>query len=133
MCQLKDDFYYMTLATLSVWKEEIPEDYFSVVVADDEDNFSIEVFEKTDSNLEIVLKLFCAEFKFESSTIYMTLNPTEEFMESASIKGVDRVVFLKSNNKVPEHNESIKLEPFMYTFGKIIDILMQYKPSIYDK
>jgi hypothetical protein len=123
----------MTLAVLSVWKEETPEDYFAVVVVDDEENFSIEVLEKEDRLLEVILKLFSADFKFENCTIYMTITPSFEFIDCSNIKGVDRIVYLKSSSKLAEKFELIKLEPFMYTFGKIIDILMQYKPSIYDR
>ena len=129
MCQQKTDLYFMTIAVMSVWKETYPDDCLGIVLSDDNDDFEVHVIEKDKSWISIIVDVFSNETEYEGASIYITATPNKEFIEAAKCKGIEKIVFIPTD-LVFKQNESIKLIPFVCTFGKIIDVLSQYKPEM---
>lgn len=129
MCLPKTDFFYMAMAVLSVWKEDIPKDYFSVFVFDENENLLLANFDRTDTDTEVILKVFGNDMLFENAQIYTTKTPSKEFVEASKIKEVEKIVYIPTE-RIDFPVTGIQLIPFVFTFGKIIDILSQYKPCI---
>lgn len=119
----------MTVAVLSVWKEQIPQDYFSIVVYDENEDFYVHNVDKEQTDTEIILDVFGKDRVFENAQIYITKTPSKEFVEACKIKEAEKLVYIPTE-KINFHVEGIQLIPFVSTFGKIIDILSQYKPAI---
>ena len=117
------------MAVLSVWKEDIPKDYFSVFVFDENENLLLANFDRTDTDTEVILKVFGNDMLFENAQIYTTKTPSKEFVEASKIKEVEKIVYIPTE-RIDFPVTGIQLIPFVFTFGKIIDILSQYKPCI---
>jgi len=124
---MKDDIFFMTLAVLSLWHEECPEEYFGCVLATDAEEYEFKIVKKNED-----LKLMAEEI-FESydkffGTIYLTVPPFVDLVDLSAEKGVKKIVYMTNKVHVKRRNGVI-LEPFVNTFGKIIDILSSYKPK----
>lgn len=120
----------MTLALLTAWKEDNPCDFFGALVADEDFNYIVDVFEKDENPFRVILEIFSQNFEFECGTMYVTYLPTDELIKAAQAKGIKRVVYISDKLLNSEDFENFKLEPFVMTFGKVIDMLSQYKPVI---
>lgn len=124
---MKDDVFFMSLAVLSLWHEEYPEEYFCCVLATDAEEYEFKILKKHEDHKLLATEVFEGYEKF-SGTLYMTVPPFDEIIDLSAEKGVKKILYMSNKAPVKRRNGVI-LEPFMNTFGKIIDILSSYKPN----
>jgi len=123
---MKDDVFFMTLAVLTLWHEESPEDYFGCILAYDSEEYEMKILRKQEDLAEITKEVFDEYAKF-NGTLYMTTPPFQELIDVSAEKGVKKIIYI-SNGKPVKRTNGVVLEQFTNTFGKIIDILSSYKP-----
>lgn len=124
---MKDDVFFMSLAVLSLWHEEYPEEYFCCVLAADAEEYEIKIIKKHADYKLIAEEIFDTYEKF-CGTLYMTVPPFDEIIDLSAEKGAQKILYMSNKTPVKRKN-GVLLEPFMNTFGKIIDILSSYKPN----
>jgi hypothetical protein len=129
MSQQKIDLYFMTMCVTSVWKESYPEEVFSIVLHYGDDEYEIHVFEHENDWIEVIIDVFGQNQEHENCTIYMSKTPSELFINACKYRCVEQIIFIPTE-EFDRNNENIKLIPFVSSFGKIIDILSQYKPKV---
>lgn len=124
---MKDDIFFMALAVLSLWHEEYPEEYFGCVLAADSEEYEFKIIKKNEDLKSLAEEIFESYDKF-FGTLYITVPPFNELLDLSAEKGVKKIVYM--SNKAPvKRKNGVILEPFINTFGKIIDILSSYKPK----
>ena len=117
----------MTMAILSLWHQESPENHLCCLLVGSYGDYETKIVEK-DTNLESLTNLILSENEYKSVVIFMTVPPFKQLIESCAQKGIGKIIYITDKNPVKSTNGVI-LQPFMYTFGKIIDILSSYKPK----
>ena len=117
------------MCVTSTWKESYPEEIFSVIVNYGDDEYEVHIFEHDDDWLQVVIDVFGKSDDYENSSIYMSKTPSEIFINASKYKCVEKIIFIPTDNFKKDY-ESIKLIPFVSSFGKIIDVLSQYKPQM---
>jgi hypothetical protein len=126
---MKEDLYFMSVAILTVWKQTDPKKYTAAVVCDhDREDFLVKVLPRNLKEKDMLSEVF-DECEFENGYIYMTATPSLSFIEKAKENLFDRITYLPTTDIRPE-SASIQVIPFIYTFGKIIDVLSDYKPNV---
>jgi len=126
---MNNDLFFMTLAVLSVWRERNAKSIFSAIfVSENFEDYEIRLVEKTSNKFTVLLDLF-QNVEYESGHLYMTMNPCDEIIAAAEARNLCRIVYFPNEDTRVINAKNIKVEPFVYTFGKIIDILSCYKPK----
>jgi hypothetical protein len=126
---MNNDLFFMTMAVLSVWREHNSRMVFSsVFVSENFEDYEIKIIEKSSNKFGLVLDLF-QNVDYEQGHLYMTITPCNEIIAAAESKKLSRLVYFPNEDVRVSDGKDIKVEPFVYTFGKIIDILSCYKPK----
>ena len=78
----------------------------------------------------IVLDVFGdSNLEYKNCKMYLTHNPSQIFTKAAKQKEVAKINFIKNDAKFQvDLNDRNFLVPFVNSFGKIIDMLSQFKP-----
>jgi hypothetical protein len=115
------------MAILSLWHQESPENHLCCLLVGNYGNYETKIVEK-DMNLEALTDLILSENDYKSVVLFMTVPPFQQLIECCARKGIGKIIYITDKNPVKSTNGVI-LQPFMHTFGKIIDILSSYKPK----
>jgi hypothetical protein len=126
----KNDLYCMTVCVLSNWKESYPNDTFSIVLNYGENEHIVHVFEHEDDWVGVILEVLGQHEEAENIAVYISKTPPEIFVNACKHRSVEKIVFMPTE-KSNKTYEGILLIPFVFSFGKIIDVLSQYKPKIF--
>jgi hypothetical protein len=128
---MESDLFYMSVALLSVWREDNSYDYFACTSVDAHLlDYKIAVLERDSPIFNSLFHIFTDEIDFEGSVIYLTIPPCEEFVKASIAKGVSKIYYLSDEQHVIKNEETIELIPFPYTFGRIMDVFSKYKPVV---
>ena len=126
---MKDELYFMAVAILSVWRQDDPAKYFAVIISDENlEDYEIRIIEKNMPKHAQILEIF-QNIDYNSGYIFITMTPFAEIVQTAEAKNFDKIIYLPTASDVPA-SDSIVLRPFVYTFGRIIDVLSDYKPRV---
>lgn len=124
---MNNDIFLMSCAVLSVWSKGGLKKNYGIAVANKENELAKVLClqkSKFNSEVELILNIFGSTFNFSETILFLTFDPSKNFIDAAKSKKVKRVVYL------PLKKLSFKdeiLEPFKYNFGKVIDLLSVYK------
>lgn len=129
---MKNDLFYMALSVLSLWKQDNPSLYFCCVLAnEDEDDYETIIVDKKTDRYSNIFDLFSESMDTENSILYITMTPSDAIIEQAIFKNLQKIIYLPTKTENSFKNfECINIMPFNHTFGRIIDILSQYKPRV---
>lgn len=127
---MKNDIFYMTLNVLNVWKQELPTDYFACTIVDSTgEDYATFVFNHGTDIYQIIFDLFSDELETKDSVIYMTKFPCEQFIKACVAKNIIKIIYIGQTTDEFQTNDKIEIVKFTNTFGRIIDLLSQYKPQ----
>jgi hypothetical protein len=126
---MKDDLYFMSVAVLTVWKQADPNKYTAAILCDiDREDYLVKLLARNLKEKDMISEVF-DDCKFENGYIYMTATPSTSFIEKAKEKLFDKITYIPTADYRPD-NTYVQVIPFIYTFGRIIDVLSDYKPNV---
>lgn len=120
----------MALNILNVWKQESPSDYFACTLVDSVgEDYTTFVFSHDTDIYQIIFETFSDDFETKDATIYMTKYPCEQFVKACVAKNIAKIIYISQSIDDTVLSDKIQIVKFTNTFGRIIDLLCQYKPN----
>lgn len=127
---MKNDIFYMTLNILNVWKQDEPAEYFACTIVNSVgEDYTTFVFNHDSDIYQIIFDLFSDEFETKDSVIYMTKFPCEQVIKACIAKNISKIIHIGQAPDEFRQVDKIEIVKFTNTFGRIIDLLSQYKPQ----
>ena len=120
----------MCTAILAVWSKSTLKKCYGLVLVNKEGEiqkiYSL-LKSKYSNDVEFVLSLFCGTINYTDTILYVTFFPSQIFIQAAKSKKIKKIIHLPSKNQKVISDPI--LEEFSSEFGRIIDLLSNFKLS----